>query len=246
VTVAEPSTLVSDVALSVVSLGFGLAAGRTFRAGRQWSVGLWAAAFLANSLTALIGGLYHGFGPSLEIGQRVALWKATLLLAGATSFMMLSASAIATLSGAWRRALLALAALKLAAFSAFILEHDLFRYVIVDYLASMTVILILHVRIALGERVRHAGPADRAGFWIVAGILVSLLGAILQQSGFDLHDSFNHNDLFHLVQIGANSLFFLGARSLVDRSSEPAAASGAGRDGGRGGSRGRRCSRERP
>jgi hypothetical protein len=63
---------------------------------------------------------------------------------------------------------------------------------------------------------------DRASLFIVLGVITSVAGAVVQRSGFDLHRNFNHNDLFHVVQIGANYLFYRGALRLSDWGRAPA------------------------
>jgi hypothetical protein len=55
--------------------------------------------------------------------------------------------------------------------------------------------------------------------WIASGVLVTIVGAIIQQSGFRRHSDFNHNDIFHLIQIAAFYLLFKGACTLRDRQS---------------------------
>jgi hypothetical protein len=47
---------------------------------------------------------------------------------------------------------------------------------------------------------------------------VSVLAAGVQASGFTLHRDFNHNDLYHVIQIAAMILFYAGAKGLRDRS----------------------------
>lgn len=44
-----------------------------------------------------------------------------------------------------------------------------------------------------------------------------MLAASVQASGFALHRHFNHNDLYHVIQIAAMVLLFVGARQLRDR-----------------------------
>ena len=59
------------------------------------------------------------------------------------------------------------------------------------------------------------GPLSRYGRntrWHAAGLAVSIAGLIIQQGHFSLHPSFNHNDLFHCVQIVALWCFFRGAK----------------------------------
>jgi hypothetical protein len=52
---------------------------------------------------------------------------------------------------------------------------------------------------------------------MVAGVAVSIAAAAVQASGLDLHQHFNHNDLYHLVQLGALLLYYRGVRLLTDR-----------------------------
>jgi hypothetical protein len=53
--------------------------------------------------------------------------------------------------------------------------------------------------------------------WMVAGIAVTLIGALVQQTGFRHHADFNHNDAYHVIQLVALYLFFKGASRLRDR-----------------------------
>lgn len=53
--------------------------------------------------------------------------------------------------------------------------------------------------------------------WIIAGILVTLAGFAIQQTGFRSHRDFNHNDIYHVIQTGALYCFFRGARLMQDR-----------------------------
>ena len=52
--------------------------------------------------------------------------------------------------------------------------------------------------------------------WIVAGVAVSIGAAAVQASSIDLHRHFNHNDLYHVIQIGALLLYYGGVRRLRD------------------------------
>jgi hypothetical protein len=57
--------------------------------------------------------------------------------------------------------------------------------------------------------------------WIASGVLVTLIGLTVQQTGFRSHSDFNHNDIYHLIQIAAFYLLFRGARTLSDRQTVP-------------------------
>jgi hypothetical protein len=84
--------------------------------------------------------------------------------------------------------------------------HPHFVYIIVDYLAAMLLVLLLQLR-----------PTNRqvngrnSSVWIVAGVLGSLVAAGVQGIGFKGTEYFNHNDLYHLVQMVALYFFYRGA-----------------------------------
>jgi sugar phosphate permease len=56
------------------------------------------------------------------------------------------------------------------------------------------------------------GWSDPATKWLLAGLAATLVGLVVQQSNFQLHRHFNHNDISHVIQMGALSFFYLGAR----------------------------------
>jgi hypothetical protein len=215
-TISEPTTFFTDMLLSGVSLSFALGLTRASIRARQRSIALWAAATLAGGAAALSGGIYHGLGPELGASASAILWKGTLWLAGAASLTSLLGSLTAVLSLRLRGPLLGVAWAKFAAYAVWVTGHDDFRYVVYDQMLAMAAILILH---AYDLYTRN----DRASRFIVMGVIASVAGAVAQQSGFDLHRHFNHNDLFHVVQIGANYLFYRGALLLSDRDGEPGA-----------------------
>lgn len=51
--------------------------------------------------------------------------------------------------------------------------------------------------------------------WLKWGIGVSAAGFVIQKAGWDIHPGFNHNDLFHVIQIAGFWCFYEGARRLT-------------------------------
>lgn len=193
-TISEPMTLLTDYALGGVTAWL---AALLFRNSQlQNSRKFWALAFAALALGALLGGTWHGFV------QSNLLWKATLLSVGVASFGMVAGSACAALPKMQRQMLIVLAAMKLALFSAWMLFHDEFIFVVVDTGVAFAVVALLHLWKLNG--------------WILAGVAVSVVAALAQASGFALHQHFNHNDLYHVIQIAAMALLYRGARTLAD------------------------------
>lgn len=58
---------------------------------------------------------------------------------------------------------------------------------------------------------------DESVRWLLWAVGMSLLGLGVQQSGIELHEHLNHNDLSHCIQLGSLYLFYRGARLLQDR-----------------------------
>jgi hypothetical protein len=190
-TISEPMTLATDYLLAGVTAWLAWRLPKPFRSQRWWGV-----AFAALALGAFLGGTWHGFL------QSDALWKATVLMVGVASFAMLAGSAIATTSGSSRNLLLAFAVVKLIVYSVWMLRRDEFIFVVLDTGIAFAAVAALHLW--------------RFNGWILAGVAVSVVAALAQASGFDLHRHFNHNDLYHVIQIGATVLLYRGARLLSD------------------------------
>ncbi|MDA2939038.1 hypothetical protein MYX75_12355, partial [Acidobacteria bacterium AH-259-A15] len=185
--ITEPTTMLTDYALAGLGTWLGRKLFLLSASRRQKSIKLWAGAFISTALAALVGGTSHGFALMLSSGITGALWKLTLYLTGFSSFFLLSAVILACLPHPLNRWGLALSTVKLLVYLAWMFNHDDFRFVVYDYGSAMVLILMVQVRSLYKSRSQSAA-------WIVGGILVSFLAAAIQQSGFSLHQHFNHND----------------------------------------------------
>jgi hypothetical protein len=133
---------------------------------------------------------------------------------GLTGFFMTVSAAFVALAGAARQAFLIAAGLQFVAYGAWIGGHSDFRYVIYDYVAAMLLTLCLFAWASH----RRLSPSAA---WIAAAILVTFAASGIQASGLDLQRYFNHNDLYHVIQMGAAWLFYRGFRNCEDRSQTP-------------------------
>lgn len=192
--ISEPVTLATDYLLAGVTawLCFRLWKQRESQRSRRW----WTIAFGALALGAFLGGTWHG------LLQSDLLWKATVLAVGVASFAMLAGSAYAVLAGSPRRLLLVLASVKLLAYATVMLIRDEFIFFVIDSGVTFALVAALH--------------SWRFNRWIVAGVALSLVAALAQASGIALHRHFNHNDLYHVIQVAAMLLLYRGARRLTD------------------------------
>ncbi len=181
----EPMTMATDYVLALVAAFFAASLWRR-------DVKLWSLAFTFTALASLLGGTHHGLAIEL-------LWKPTLYAVGLASLFLLAGAA---------RPLLFVAALKFAAYAVWIVRHDEFRFAILDY--GLTLVFI-----GIAQAVawfRHRAPSAP---WVLGSIGVSVAGALVQQSGFALHRHFNHNDLYHLIQMAALWMLYRGGLLLT-------------------------------
>ena len=189
-TISEPMTMLTDYVLGGVSAYAAIALLRHPQPSRR----LWALAFAALAAAAFAGGTWHGFVRS------DLLWKATTLSAGVASFGMVAGSSYAVFPSPLRAFALTAALAKLVVYSVWMLGHDAFIYVVIDTGIAFLIVAAIHLW-------KWNGP-------ILAGVAVSIAGALVQASGFRLHQHFNHNDLYHVIQIAALVLLYRGAKRL--------------------------------
>ena len=208
-TVSEPTTLITDYILGTLSELCGVFLLKQNVKLQQGSIRWWALALIAVAIGSYVGGTYHGFQHAMEPILARTLWKVTTISMGVASFLLLAAAFTSAVSPENRRWLIGAAALKLVIYVLWMLEHDEFRFVIYDYGSTLVILLLL---VTAGKT--HGVSGHRA--YIAAGILVSIAAAAVQQSGFRLHQHFNHNDLMHVVQMGGVWLLYKGGARLRD------------------------------
>jgi hypothetical protein len=192
VNVHEPMTLATDLMLTIAAVVFAVRLWRVHR--------MWALAFLFTAAGSFFGGIHHGFAPQMTPLASLVLWKATVFSVGIASFFLLAGSG---------RGLAAVAMVKLIVYMSWMITHNNFLYVIADYGLTLLIVgIVMLVR---------RGPATP---WVIGSIVVSVIGALVQQSGFALHRHFNHNDLYHVIQLVALWLLYRGG-TLMNPSTAP-------------------------
>jgi len=196
-TIAEPATLITDYLLGGFSLYWGIPLYKSIKA--KW----WGVAFFAVAASAFIGGTYHGF-PQFHPHE---LWAATMFCAGVASFAMVVATGQAT--GIAPTFFFWFALLKFMAYVAVTSRHDEFLYVVIDSGIGLLLVALL-----------HAIRGDPPWRWMIAAVAVSVAAAGVQAMRLAPHPHFNHNDLYHVIQIAAMWLFYRGAR-LIHSGTEP-------------------------
>ncbi len=199
----EPMTMITDYVMGALAAVLAMRLLRAGAAAGQTAVLLWAGAFAATAVASFAGGTHHGFVQLMPVATARLLWKATLVATGVGSACLLAAVAIAGTTGTVQRAWLAFVVVKLAIYVWWMSSHDDFIYVIYDYGSALMLMLVV-------VWLSRAAPAAAAAPWLTAGVVVSAVAGAIQAFKVAPHPHFNHNDLFHVVQMVALYLLYRG------------------------------------
>jgi uncharacterized protein DUF6962 len=205
---AEPMTTATDYALAAWGGWLGVRLARFARRQGSSSAGAWAAALLCTACGALFGGTWHGLAPHLADTARLVLWLGTYVAIGGANFLLIAAVCLAGARPPLRTWQLAAAAVKLAVLVGCIAAAQHLRYVAYDVAVTMAALLVFACR----SRCRGAGCAR----FVLGGVAVTVAGGIIQRMTLSPHPSFNHNDLFHVTQMGGIYLLYRAGFLLRD------------------------------
>jgi hypothetical protein len=159
---------------------------------RKLFVGL----FLFTALGAGAGGAYHGFFEvETSIWTKIS-WTTTLLAIGCTAFYVWHLAVYFLLPQSWRR------------FTAIFLQLGIFGYayyvgvVSQNFIVAIIAYLPAVILLLIGLLVRLFKTKDSRMFLGVFGLLLTIAAAGVQVERIGLHPQyFNHNALYHLIQI---------------------------------------------
>jgi hypothetical protein len=209
--ITEPMTVLTNLVLAVFALALSARLGYAAAADGKVAAFAMAGALMATAISALFGAVTHGVDPRTDAAVRKRFWRLALYATG-----LIGAATVASVAffvvprGAVRNAILIVAGVKLLAFWVAVTRRPEFRLAAGDNAGALAVLLAA----AIYVWVRFDA---RAAPWLVAGILVSLVAGVIQARRVGVHRHFNHNDVFHVVQMVALYLFFRGGVLLVDR-----------------------------
>ncbi len=176
---------------------------------KQISICFWAAAFLTIAIAAIFGGTCHGFTLYFDENTNIILWMPVVYFLSLSSLLMLQATVINSLNDRWHKLLFIIISIKSLIYLYLSANKDDFKYVIADYLSAMVVILIFQCW-------NFYRRQDKSAIWIILGVLVSFIGAGVQQSDFIFAENFNYNDLSHIIFMAAFYLLYKGSLLLKD------------------------------
>ena len=207
---SEPTTIATDYLLVVLCGFFAWRLVRSQKGAPQASVYFWAAGFACFGLASLTGGTFHGFSMLLSQVVLQELWKVTVYAIGLASFFLLTGILNASVPLPVRRFATLIPYAQLIIYVWWMATHDDFRYAIYDYAFTNLSILALQLYAGITRRALSAS-------WLVGGVVVSFLAAAVQVDEIVFHRHFNHNDLYHVIQMVGMYLLYRGALVLRDR-----------------------------
>ena len=207
----EPGVALTDFALAIENAIFAFVLSRV--AGPNAKLRLWFVVFFsAVAFGALLGGITHGFAPSVWIMDREVTWTATMITIGVAGL------------GAWmsaahlrgcEQARIGERIVGWGVFAAYVfvvlfVSQD-FKYAIVAYLPA-TLFLLLSF---FGWWRRSQQRAAQIG---AIGVLLTFFAAGVQQSSLSLHPAYmNNNVIYHVIQAIALAMVFVSARTAVSK-----------------------------
>jgi hypothetical protein len=207
--ITEPTTLATDYLLGALCAALAWRLRSKARGADRRAMRFWAQSLAATAAGSFAGGTYHGFSTVLPPQLARAIWAVTTIVVGMAACLLLSATLTAAVQQSTRRWLLVAVWGQFVVYAAWMLRHDAFVNVIVEYGLAMLFVLLLH----LAAPALRREPSTR---WVIAGVALTFAAAGVQQSGFDLHRNLNHNDLQHLVQMVAVWFLYKGGSNLRD------------------------------
>jgi hypothetical protein len=204
----ERTTAATDAALGLLSLAGALYLTRAVPP--SFARRVWQAALLGLSLASGLGAVAHGLVMSDAL--REALWQPLYLLLGITMALFVVGAA-----DAWRgevtakRLLLPLLGVALVFYGVTRAARGNFLVFVLFEAAALIFSLVVYLRLVYLRTRRGAGL-------IALAMVVSLLAGVVQASGpisVRLVWTFDHNGLFHLLELLGVTLLLLGLRLLL-------------------------------
>lgn len=210
----ERTTAATDAILALIALA---AVFYIRQIGQQqpWKANLWAWAFGLLALASVLGTVAHGF--QMTESTRTLIWHPLFLALG----LLVALFMVGAIYDVWgqavaRRALPIMLAIGVGFFGITLLWPGTFTVFIAYEGVAMLFALGGYFWLAWNGRLDGA-------WWMVAGILVTIIAAGVQASkavSFTVVWQFDHNGVYHLIQMVGIVLLVLGLRAALLSSGE--------------------------
>jgi hypothetical protein len=216
--ITELTTAATDALIAVVAL-LCVALLNRYRSECRWRVRIWTWVFGLLALASVLGALAHGLDLALTV--RTWLWRPLYLSLGlVVALFVVGAVGDFTGKQAVRLALVPMLGLALGFFVITQVATGSFLVFVVYEALAMLTALVMYLLLAVKRQLAGAGI-------IAAGILLNIAAAAVQavdSISITIVVPFDHNGVFHLVQIVALTVLTAGLVRGMDR--QPAEQAG--------------------
>jgi len=200
----EPTTAITDFIIGVLGMAFGW---QLFNIPDSLFHFLWGNCFFAVGIGGFLGGISHGFGPRFSELLKKIIWRSTLIFVGVTGLSLSLAALTFFTNDKVQNLLMIIAALMLIFYFIQINKQDTFGQAVKFYFPLIVVSLF-------GFSIAYVTTGYLGALFCSIGLVVSLVASWIQMSGISLHQHFNHNDLFHMIQILGMVLMYRGGMEI--------------------------------
>jgi hypothetical protein len=207
---ADLMNIVTDLLLSGLALRLALGLLPTARRMREFAIRYWFGAFVGVAAAGVLAGIFHAFAADMDPRTSALIWTVSMTLAIAASFLFLIGTLHAYTSGRLLGWLAGCAVTKFVLFAMWAAVNDDFRLVMYDSGLTLGAMLLMASWFAWLQR-------EPSAPWILAGVMTAMVAALFQQGRVSIHRYFNHNDLYHLIQMGALYCFYRAGEFLRDK-----------------------------
>jgi hypothetical protein len=209
VTLLEPDVALTDFGLAIECAW--LSVWLHWRTTADGSLRTWFVIFFAAvGVSALLGGVTHGFFSDTHSVKSAVIWSATLVSIGLAALSSWAIGGYLLFADSGAKRVLVFAGILFAIYVATILTaSQSFAVAIVYYLPAAAFLLAAFVVTHLRHRRNHLVAG-------IVGLVLSFAAAAIQQSDTGIPAlGLNHNSLYHLVQAVALLLIFVAARGII-------------------------------
>jgi hypothetical protein len=197
----EPMTVLTDVLLAAAAVYGGV---KIYGASATPVHLYFSLSFFLIALGTLTGATIHAIRHTSFVSWVPFLWRITGIAVGTSVTAMLAATFYHILPADYADLLQWTVVGLSIIYAAYIWRDYRFQNVIVFYSIFMAFILG-----AMG--LSYVSTGSPGAKLIVIGILISFGAAAVQRSGFNLVRHFNHNDIYHVIQLIGLYFFYKGA-----------------------------------
>jgi len=205
----EPMTVITDFMITILAIYLARQLTTQYEVTLQNNQWHWIRAFWMLGLGAFLGAVSHGWGPYMPELAQSWIWKVTTISIGFVSFFIIMSTLHVLFPFKTVQLVRAIPVIFLGIYLIQITRNPEFINVIKFYAPAMIFTLI-------AMAVLYFTKGASGSNFIIAGILISFLAAGIQVSGFSLHKHFNHNDIYHVIQMIGMIFLYRGAQRLTD------------------------------